>query len=112
MGSRRGGAARTAEIFHEAHALAGVALTRLPPLTKLGDLAIRFLVASRTGTNQRVVSIVIEHFMALAASELKKHGSFKIGVYLNLKHKKKPGRPRRSVVSVRVLKKFKLLLEE
>merc|ERR1719434_157278 len=52
-------------------------------------------VAETTGLKAKVV----EGIMAVAAEELKKSGSFKLGGALNMKLKKKPARPARKGVN-------------
>jgi ribonuclease HI len=52
-------------------------------------------VAEKSGLKAKDVKGVMEGIMALAAEELKKNGSFKLGGALNLKLKKKPAKPAR-----------------
>merc|ERR1712134_192498 len=56
-------------------------------------------VAEKSGLKNKDVKVVVTNYMELAASELKKNGSFKIGGCLNLKLKKKPARPARKGVN-------------
>merc|ERR1711982_197008 len=57
-------------------------------------------VAESNELKPKVVRAVITGYMALAASELKKNGSFKIAGLLNMKLKKKPA-PQPAKVSIR-----------
>merc|ERR1712107_493034 len=56
-------------------------------------------VAASNELNPKVVRSIITGYMELAASELKKNGSFKIAGLLNMKLKKKPARPARKGVN-------------
>merc|ERR1711976_207938 len=56
-------------------------------------------VAEKSGLKAKDVKAVITNYVELAASELKKNGTFKIGGCLNLKLKKKPARPARKGVN-------------
>merc|ERR1712107_570381 len=56
-------------------------------------------VAEKSGLKSKDVKAVITNYVELAASELKKNGTFKIGGCLNLKLKKKPARPARKGVN-------------
>merc|ERR1719454_2573272 len=56
-------------------------------------------VAETMGLKPKEVKGAIEGVMALAAQEMKKNGSFKIGGALNLKLKIKPARPARKGVN-------------
>jgi len=56
-------------------------------------------VATKSGLKSKDVKAVIVTYMELAASELKKNGTFKIGGWLKLKLKKTPARPVRKGVS-------------
>merc|ERR1711982_172696 len=56
-------------------------------------------VAESNELKPKVVRAVVHGYMALAASELKKNGSFKIAGLLNMKLKKKPARPARKGVN-------------
>merc|ERR1712146_626694 len=49
-------------------------------------------VAETTGLKAKDVRGIVEGFVAVAADELKKNGSFKLAGALNLKLKKKPAR--------------------
>merc|ERR1711862_724588 len=52
-------------------------------------------VAETTGLKPKDVKGAVEGLLTLAAAELKKAGSFKIGAVLNLKLKTKPATPAR-----------------
>merc|ERR1712023_186860 len=52
--------------------------------------AANLQVAEKCGVKGKVVKEVIGAYISLAASEIKKNGSFKLGGCLNLKLKKKP----------------------
>ena len=56
-------------------------------------------VAETTGLKGKDVKAVVEGIMGVAASELKKNGSFKLAGMLKLKLKKKPARPARKGVN-------------
>merc|ERR1712232_960243 len=56
-------------------------------------------VAETTGLKQKDVKGIMEGLLAVAAGELKKQGSFKIGGALNLKLKSKPATPARKGVN-------------
>merc|ERR1711912_47300 len=56
-------------------------------------------VAETTGLKAKEVKGVMEGLMELAAEELKKTGSFKLGGVLNMKLKKKPATPARKGVN-------------
>merc|ERR1712078_869552 len=56
-------------------------------------------VAETTGLKAKDVKGVMEGLMELAAEELKKTGSFKLGGVLNMKLKKKPATPARKGVN-------------
>merc|ERR1712107_349661 len=56
-------------------------------------------VAEKSGLKSKDVKAVVTNYVELAASELKKNGSFKFGGCLNLKLKKKPARPARKGVN-------------
>merc|ERR1712072_400013 len=56
-------------------------------------------IAEKSGLKAKDVKVVVTNYMELAASELKKSGTFKIGGCLNLKLKKKPARPARKGVN-------------
>merc|ERR1711933_60638 len=56
-------------------------------------------VAASNELKPKVVRSIITGYMELAASELKKNGSFKIAGLLNMKLKKKPARPARKGVN-------------
>merc|ERR1712019_125066 len=56
-------------------------------------------VAASNELKPKVVRAIITGYMELAASELKKNGSFKIAGLLNMKLKKKPARPARKGVN-------------
>merc|ERR1719281_990891 len=47
-------------------------------------------IAEQCGVKSKQVKGIMDSFIALAASEIKKNGSFKLGGCLNLKLKKKP----------------------
>merc|ERR1719359_1529539 len=55
--------------------------------------------AEAAGLKPKDVKAAIEGLMSVAAKELKKSGSFKVGGMLNLKLKKKPARPARKGVN-------------
>merc|ERR1712007_62595 len=86
-------------------------------------------VAEKAGLKPKDVKAAVEGLLGVAADQLKKNGSFKLGGVLNLKLKKKPATPARKGVNpftkepcvfkakpasktVRVLpmKKFKLMV--
>merc|ERR1712130_156979 len=52
-------------------------------------------VAESTGLKPKDVKAAIEGLMAVAADQLKKNGSFKVGGAVNLKLKSRPARPAR-----------------
>merc|ERR1712054_43657 len=56
-------------------------------------------VAETTGLKAKDVKGVMEGLIGLAAEELKKTGSFKLGGVLNMKLKKKPATPARKGVN-------------
>merc|ERR1719152_498013 len=56
-------------------------------------------VAETTGLKAKDVKGAVEGLMAMAADQLKKNGSFKVGGALNLKLKSKPARPARKGVN-------------
>merc|ERR1712046_245433 len=56
-------------------------------------------VAESTGLKPKDVKGAVEGVMALAASEVKKNGAFKVGGMLNLKLKVKPATPARKGVN-------------
>merc|ERR1712130_251926 len=56
-------------------------------------------VAETVGLKGKDVKAAVEGLLAVAAGELKKHGSFKIGGCLNLKLKSKPATPARKGVN-------------
>eukprot|EP00929_Paragymnodinium_shiwhaense_P019574 TRINITY_DN132_c0_g1_i1.p1 TRINITY_DN132_c0_g1~~TRINITY_DN132_c0_g1_i1.p1 ORF type:complete len:114 (+),score=51.98 TRINITY_DN132_c0_g1_i1:177-518(+) len=56
-------------------------------------------VAETTGLKAKDVKAVVEGLLEVAASELKKNGSFKVAGALNLKLKKKPATPARKGVN-------------
>merc|ERR1719245_1441871 len=56
-------------------------------------------VAETTGLKTKDVKGVVEGIIAVAAEELKKSGSFKLGGALNMKLKKKPATPARKGVN-------------
>merc|ERR1712146_782694 len=56
-------------------------------------------VAETTGLKSKDVKGVMEGLIELAAEELKKTGSFKLGGVLNMKLKKKPATPARKGVN-------------
>merc|ERR1712084_98600 len=56
-------------------------------------------VAETTGLKAKEVKGVMEGLIELAAEELKKTGSFKLGGVLNMKLKKKPATPARKGVN-------------
>merc|ERR1712070_162575 len=56
-------------------------------------------VAETTGLKSKDVKAALEGLIEIAAEQLKKNGSFKIGGALNLKLKKKPARPARKGVN-------------
>merc|ERR1712176_252722 len=56
-------------------------------------------VAETTGLKPKDVKGAVEGLLAVAADQLKKNGSFKVGGVLNLKLKKKPATPARKGVN-------------
>merc|ERR1719210_1154107 len=56
-------------------------------------------VADTAGLKRKDVKAVVEAYMGVCASELKKTGSFKIGQALKLKLKRKPATPARKGVN-------------
>merc|ERR1712176_1342404 len=56
-------------------------------------------VAETTGLKTKDVKAVIEGIVSVAATELKKTGSFKLAGALNMKLKKKPAQPARKGVN-------------
>merc|ERR1719436_1704459 len=56
-------------------------------------------VAETVGLKPKDVKAAIEGLVAVAADQLKKNGSFKVGGCLNLKLKKKPATPARKGVN-------------
>merc|ERR1712226_542137 len=56
-------------------------------------------VAETVGLKPKDVKAAVEGLVAVAADQLKKNGSFKIGGMLNLKLKKKPATPARKGVN-------------
>merc|ERR1719198_1612573 len=56
-------------------------------------------VAETTGLKSKEVKAALEGLIQIAAEQLKKNGSFKLGGALNLKLKKKPARPARKGVN-------------
>merc|ERR1719439_534203 len=56
-------------------------------------------VAEKAGLKNKDVKAVVTNYLELAASELKKNGTFKFGGCLNLKLKKKPATPARKGVN-------------
>merc|ERR1719201_998111 len=56
-------------------------------------------VAETAGLKSKDVKAAIEAIMAVAASELKKNGSFKLAGMLNMKLKKKAAKPARKGVN-------------
>merc|ERR1719409_1929127 len=56
-------------------------------------------VAEAAGLKSKDVKAAVEAIMAVAASELKKNGSFKLAGMLNMKLKKKPAKPARKGVN-------------
>merc|ERR1739845_135458 len=56
-------------------------------------------VAESTELKPKQVKTVITSYVELAASELKKNGSFKFGGVLNMKLKKKPAKPARKGIN-------------
>merc|ERR1719456_1032372 len=56
-------------------------------------------VAESTGLKAGDVKKAVEAMMAVAAGELKKSGSFKLGGALNMKLKKKPALPKRKGIN-------------
>merc|ERR1719498_1602288 len=56
-------------------------------------------VAETAGLKRKDVKAVVEAYMGVCASELKKTGSFKIGQALKLKLKRKPATPARKGVN-------------
>merc|ERR1712019_115510 len=61
--------------------------------------AINASLAEKNGLKAKQVKAVLDGLMEVAASELKKNGSFKIGGCLNMKLKKKPATPARKGVN-------------
>merc|ERR1712224_987700 len=64
-------------------------------------------VAETTGLKTKDVRGVVEGIVAVAADELKKHGSFKLAGVLNMKLKKKPAS---KTVRALPMKKFKEMI--
>merc|ERR1711982_100449 len=56
-------------------------------------------VAESVGLKPKDVKAAVEGLVAVAADQLKKNGSFKVGGMLNLKLKKKPAAPARKGVN-------------
>merc|ERR1719428_1392328 len=56
-------------------------------------------VAETSGLKSKEVKAVVEAYMGVCSSELKKTGSFKIGQALKLKLKRKPATPARKGVN-------------
>merc|ERR1712124_224102 len=56
-------------------------------------------VAETAGLKSKDVKAAVEGLLEVAADQLKKNGSFKLGGALNLKLKKKPARPARKGVN-------------
>merc|ERR1712124_104921 len=56
-------------------------------------------VAETAGLKSKDVKAALEGLIEIAAEQLKKNGSFKLGGALNLKLKKKPARPARKGVN-------------
>merc|ERR1711953_1066117 len=56
-------------------------------------------VAETAALKPKQVKAVITAYLDLAANELKKNGSFKLGGVLNMKLKKKPARPARKGIN-------------
>merc|ERR1712226_1105833 len=56
-------------------------------------------VAEKAGLKVKDVKAAVEGLLAVAADQLKKNGSFKVGGALNLKLKKKPATPARKGVN-------------
>merc|ERR1712061_918456 len=56
-------------------------------------------VAETSGLKAKDVKAVVEAIVTVAAEQLKKNGSFKLGGALNLKLKKRPARPARKGVN-------------
>merc|ERR1712032_344420 len=65
-------------------------------LTATGAFAA---VAESTELKPKQVKTVITSYIELAATELKKNGSFKLGGVLNMKLKKKPAKPARKGIN-------------
>merc|ERR1711976_981561 len=57
---------------------------------KMTASAANAKVAEQCGVKAKQVKTIVESFITLAAGEIKKNGSFKLGGCLNLKLKKKP----------------------
>merc|ERR1711966_569284 len=56
-------------------------------------------VAETTGLKSKDVKGIVEGYLGVAASEIKRNGSFKLAGMLKLKLKKKPARPARKGVN-------------
>merc|ERR1712093_317943 len=56
-------------------------------------------VSETTGVKARDVKGAMEAYISIAATQMKKHGAFKLGGALNLKLKSKPARPARKGVN-------------
>merc|ERR1712048_1155180 len=56
-------------------------------------------IAEKNGLKGKQVKAVVDGLMEVAAAELKKNGTFKLGGCLNLKLKKKPATPARKGVN-------------
>jgi DNA-binding protein HU-beta len=67
--------------------------------TGMTATAVFSAVAESTGLKSKEIKAVMESYMGVAASELKKNGSFKIAGMINLKLKKKPASAARKGVN-------------
>merc|ERR1712066_596000 len=72
------------------------ATRKVGPLTAAG---VYSTVAETMGLKPKDVKAAVEGLVAVAADQLKKNGSFKVGGMLNLKLKKKPATPARKGVN-------------
>merc|ERR1712014_353705 len=61
--------------------------------------AVNAAIAEKNGLKAKNVKAVVDGLMEIAAAELKKNGTFKVGGCLNLKLKKKPATPARKGVN-------------
>jgi len=67
--------------------------------TGLTATAVYQSVADSSGVKRKDVKTVVEGYMGICASELKKTGNFKIGQMIKMKLKQKPATPARKGVN-------------